>query len=90
MNPIHNMSSFAQYTSELHQPLYRFGRILTKTPEAADKLTHEVLEELWEKREELTTEKEVRRFVTERMFRRSQSWIHDQVLKLVTKMPSNN
>jgi|GEM_PF-1594000 len=90
MNPIHNMSSFAQYTSELHEPLYRFGRILTKTPEAADKLTQEVLEELWEKREELATEKDVRRFVTERMFRRSQSWIHEQVLHMLAVQPSNN
>ncbi|MBN8783478.1 MAG: hypothetical protein ABS85_10950 [Sphingobacteriales bacterium SCN 48-20] len=90
MNPIHNMSSFAQYTSNLHQPLYRFGRILTRTPEAADQLTHEVLEELWEKREELATEKEVRRFVTERMFRRSQSWIHDQVLHMLATKPFSN
>jgi DNA-directed RNA polymerase specialized sigma24 family protein len=90
MNPIHNMSSFAQYTSNLHQPLYRFGRILTKTPAAADQLTHEVLEELWEKRETLSTEKAVRRFVTQRMFQRSQSWIHEQVLHMLATQPSNN
>lgn len=90
MNPIHNMSSFAHYTSGLHQPLYRLGRFFTKTPEAADQLTQEVLEELWEKRAELATEKEVRRFVTERMFRRSQSWIHEQVLRMLATQPSSN
>lgn len=86
MNPIHNMSSFAHYTSALHQPLYRFGRILTKVPEAADQLTHEVLEDLWEKREELSTEKAIRRFVTRRMHQRSQRWIHEQVQALVARL----